>query len=225
MNQIQAAAGYRPKKRQSYADQVSSYIKDLILSGELRQGDKIVEERIAEEFGVSRTPIREALTRLQAYGLVNIKARSYAEVVRIGEKETNDIAQLRLHLEKMVFKLLCRHSNPEANDALQAIAESAGDALHRKNKARYFEADSLFHTTAADYCGNGQLSQVYHQFEGKVQLLRIAQDCPIGRLEIYMRQHFDILKLLRDARVDGIMEILRIHIVHDLSNYEYMSDH
>ena len=54
MNQIQAAAGYRPKKRQSYADQVSSYIKGLILSGELRQGDKIVEERIAVTVNCNR---------------------------------------------------------------------------------------------------------------------------------------------------------------------------
>ncbi|MDF1568999.1 MAG: GntR family transcriptional regulator, partial [Spirochaetaceae bacterium] len=138
----------RSVKRQSYADQVSAYIKDQILSGELRQGDKIVEEKIAAEFGVSRTPIREALTRLQAYGLVNIIPRSYAEVVRIGEKEAADIAQLRLLLEQMSFNLLCRKPNQYAVTQLKRISEEARDALLRKDKASYFEADSLFHTVA-----------------------------------------------------------------------------
>lgn len=210
-------------KRQSYADQVSSYIKGQILSGELRQGDKIVEEKIADEFGVSRTPIREALTRLQAYGLVNIKPRSYAEVVRIGEKEAGDIAQLRLRLEDMSFQLLCTRPNPAAMVQLRKIAEEARDALLRGDKAGYFEAVSVFHTTAADSCGNGQLSIVYHQFESKVQLLRIAQDVPIERLEIYMRQHFDIVELLESKRCSAIEELLKFHIVHDLANYDYQA--
>jgi DNA-binding GntR family transcriptional regulator len=210
-------------KRQSYADQVSSYIKGQILSGELRQGDKIVEEKIASEFGVSRTPIREALTRLQAYGLVHIKPRSYAEVVRIGEKEASDIAQVRLRLEHMSFQLLCARPDAVAIDQLRKIAEEARDALLRGDKAGYFEADSLLHTTAADRCGNGQLSIVYHQFESKVQLLRIAQDVPIERLEIYMRQHFDIVDMLEAKRCSAIEELLKFHIVHDLANYDFQA--
>ena len=207
-------------KRQGYADQVASYIKGQILSGEHRQGDKIVEEKIAGEFGVSRTPIREALTRLQAYGLVNIKPRSYAEVVRIGAKEASDIAQLRLRLENMSFQLLCARPEPTAIVQLRKVAEEARDALLREDKAGYFEADSLFHTTAADSCGNGQLSIVYHQFESKVHLLRIAQDVPIERLEIYMRQHFDIVELLENKRCNAIEELLKFHVVHDLANYD-----
>ncbi|MDF1568755.1 MAG: hypothetical protein P1P77_12120, partial [Spirochaetaceae bacterium] len=70
-------------------------------------------------------------------------------------------------------------------------------------------------------CGNSQLSIVYHQFESKVQLLRIAQDVPIERLEIYMRQHFDIIDMLDSQRCGAIDELLNIHIVHDLANYDF----
>ncbi|MCF7946814.1 MAG: GntR family transcriptional regulator [Spirochaetia bacterium] len=206
--------------RQSYSEQVYHYIKELILSGELKQGDKIVEDKIAKLFGVSRTPIREALTRLQVSGLVHLQPRSYAEVVRINAREASDIAQLRLHLEQMAFRLLSTVKDPQGIERLKEAAEQAKDSIMKKDKAGYFEADSIFHQTAAAYCGNSQLSAVYKQFESKVQLLRIAQDVPLGRLEVYMRQHFDIIDMIENGRKDSIEELLRIHIVHDLSmNY------
>ena len=203
--------------RQSYADQVYHYLKGLILSGELKQGEKIVEDKIAAQFGVSRTPIREALTRLKAYGLVHLQPRSYAEVVRIETQEAEDIAQLRLHLEQLSFRLLAGTKNTSAFEILNGLAKKAQSALADKNKAGYFEADSAFHQTAADYCGNSQLSSVYRQFDSKVQLLRIVQDVPIERLEIYMRQHFDLVTLLGEGRSAAIAELLKIHIVHDIS--------
>lgn len=204
--------------RQSYADQVYHYIKELILSGELTQGEKIVEDKIAKRFGVSRTPIREALTRLQAYGLVHLQPRSYAEVVRIGEREARDIAQLRLHLERMSFRLLCNKEDPGDVEELRRIATEAESALLAKDKAAYFEADSAFHQTAADLCGNGQLGLVFRQFDSKAQLLRIAQHVSLERLEIYMRQHFDLVDLLEKGRCGAIEELLRVHIVHDLGS-------
>lgn len=203
--------------RQSYADQVYHYIKELILSGELRQGEKIVEDKIAKRFGVSRTPIREALTRLKVAGLVHLQPRSYAEVARIGAREAYEIAQLRLHLEQMSFSLLCGRRDAGAIAELRAIAERARAVLEEHNKAEYFEYDSVFHQKAAELCGNSQLAAVYRQFASKVQLLRIAQDVPTARLEVYMRQHFDLVDMLEEERCGAIDELLRIHIVHDLS--------
>ncbi|MCF7915098.1 MAG: GntR family transcriptional regulator [Spirochaetaceae bacterium] len=207
--------------RQSYADQVHKYLKELILSGELRQGDKVVEDKIAKRFGVSRTPIREALTRLQAAGLVHLQPRSYAEVAKIGGQEARDIAQLRLHLEKLTFRLLCSQEKSGKTEPLIPIAEQARECLMNKNKAGYFEADSLFHLTIAELCGNEQLFLLYKHFASKVQLLRIAQDVTTERLEIYMRQHFDLLDMLENGRCGSIEELLRIHIVHDLVNDGY----
>ena len=212
-------ASGRPRlARQSYADQVYYYIKELILSGELRQGEKIVEERIANRFGVSRTPIREALTRLKAYGLVHLQPRSYAEVATISPREAHDIAQLRLNLEHMAFQLLC--GQPDLTHVIaemREIAEAARDALQRHNKAEYFEIDASFHQRASELSGNGQLAILFRQFGGKVQLLRIAQDVPVELLEVYMRQHFDILDMLESRQSTAISELLRIHIVHDLA--------
>lgn len=204
--------------RQSYADQVYHHIKELILSGTLRQGEKIVEDKIAKQLGVSRTPIREALTRLQVYGLVHLQPRSYAEVVTLNERQASDIAQVRLHLERMAFSLLCeRQCEPAMMRALEQPAQQAREALERGDKAGYFEADSAFHVAAVVACGNGELATIYQRFESRVQLLRIAQDVSIERLEVYMNQHFDLLDLLSEGRVEAINALLDIHIVHDLT--------
>lgn len=211
----------KPKDRRSYADQVYNFIRDQILSGELQQGDKIVEDKIAQEFGVSRTPIREALTRLQTLGLVHLQPRSYAEVTTIKPQQADDIAQLRLTLEQMVFRILCKNAAGSTTEKLSLIAKSAETAIRHKDKAAYFKADSLFHLSAAQLCGNKELYSVYRNFDGRVQLLRIAQHCTIDRLEIYMNQHYDIIRLIKEKRSSALDELLAIHIVHDLVRSSY----
>ena len=87
----------------SLSDQVYTMLKEQILSGELKGGMKIPEESLAEQFGVSRTPIREAIRRLSEYGLVTIKPRSYATVSVISSEEASDIARVRVTLEQLAI--------------------------------------------------------------------------------------------------------------------------
>ena len=202
--------------RQSYADQVYNHIKAMILSGNLRQGDKIVEDKIAKRFGVSRTPIREALTRLQLYGLVHLQPRSYAEVVTIDGSQARDIADVRFHLERMAFGLLVERNDAATIEPLQRAAADARRALDGGDRAGYFEHDSTFHIAAAAGSGNGELALLYRRFESKVQLLRIAQEVPIERLEIYAQQHFDLIDLVAAGRRAAVDELLHVHIIHDL---------
>ena len=70
-------------QRQSLSEQVYHYIKRLILSGEIRGGEKIPEEKVAQQFGVSRTPIREALKRLEEYGLIRINREAMQRLLRL----------------------------------------------------------------------------------------------------------------------------------------------
>ena len=81
---------------QSLADQVYSLIKGEILRGDLAFGEKIREDDLAARFGVSRTPVREAIRRLAEYGLVKIAPRSHAAIARIEESEARDIAEYSL---------------------------------------------------------------------------------------------------------------------------------
>ena len=83
----------------SLADQVYDLVKEQILSGKIPCGSKISEDSLATQFGVSRTPIREALKRLSAYGIIQMEPRSHSSVISLSEKESQDIATFRIYLE------------------------------------------------------------------------------------------------------------------------------
>ena len=83
----------------SLSDQVYELVKSEILKGNIKAGSKISEDALALQFGVSRTPIREAIRRLSEYGLVTLSPRSHAAVVKISDKVALDIASLRIDLE------------------------------------------------------------------------------------------------------------------------------
>ena len=86
-------------KQPSLSDQAYQYIKGLILSGEIKGGERIPEEKVGQSLGVSRTPIREALKKLSEYGLVHIKPRSYAVVINLEKEEAIQINEIRALLE------------------------------------------------------------------------------------------------------------------------------
>ncbi|MFW5485073.1 MAG: GntR family transcriptional regulator, partial [Spirochaetaceae bacterium JB067] len=94
--------------QESLSDKVYTIIKQQILSGELKGGTLLSEEAFAEQFGVSRTPIREALRRLNEYGLVKLKPHSQAVVHKVDEKEFADITRLRITLETLVVESLLK---------------------------------------------------------------------------------------------------------------------
>ena len=83
----------------SLSDQAYELVKGEILKGTIKAGSKISEDALATQFGVSRTPIREAIRRLAEYGLVTLSPRSHAAVVKISDKAAQDIASLRINLE------------------------------------------------------------------------------------------------------------------------------
>ena len=104
--------------------QVYIYIKKMILSGEVGAGHKIHEEKVGQLFGVSRTPIREALKKLSEYGLVNLKPRSHAVVASLTKEEAIQLAHIRAQLETLSTKLLAEVGTNKDFDHLEDIARS-----------------------------------------------------------------------------------------------------
>ena len=124
---------------QSLSDQVCYYIKRLILSGEIRGGDRIPEKKVTQQFGVSRTPIREALSRLEEYGLIQIKPRSYAEVVALEPHEAGQLAVIRSQLETLAVSLLADCGTEEDFRELDLLAKECNALITEGDIATTFE--------------------------------------------------------------------------------------
>ncbi len=206
-------------KQQSLADQVYSQVKDEILNGKLKANDRISEEDLAELYGVSRTPIRDALKKLADYGLIKIIPRSHAIVNSVSPEEAQDIAKLRITLEQFSIDNLTEESLNENFEDLCRYASECQFALSMSNKAKVFENDSLFHITLIKISNNYSLVDLYTRLDAKVQLLRLEQDTSMEDLTKYISQHNEIIDLLKKRKFNELKELLCSHIMHDLTNH------
>ena len=164
--------------RKSLSDQLFIHIKRMILSQELKCGESIPEEKIAKLFGVSRTPIRETLRKLEKYGLVEINPRSQAAVIEIAPEEAQYIGEVRSVIETLAARNLAVIAQSEDIKSLERLAKNCVSAAKKSNSGEAFEADGLFHLEIARRSGNPYIYSILKNLEAKIQLLRIMNCSP-----------------------------------------------
>ena len=208
--------------RKSLSDQVHDHIKRMILSGELKGGERVPEASLSQLFGVSRTPLREALKKLSDYGLIYLKPRSYAEVVIISDSEAQQIGEVRTHLEILAAKLFSKNGTPENYDELKDISLKCLELNTNGDKAGSFEMDSLFHLKIAEHCGNFCLYEIFEKLDARIQLLRLNQKLEPQSLKDYIKQHNILIAAMENGEENLIESILSSHIMHDMHNEKTM---
>lgn len=199
--------------------QVYVYIKQMILSGELKAGEKIYEEKVGQLFGVSRTPIREALKKLSEYGLVNLKPRSHAVVAALTREEAIQLAHIRAQLEGLSAKLLAEVGTTRDFNYLDGIAEECDALIAEKDVARAFEKDSMLHLEIARRTKNAHLYEIIEKLDAKIQLARLIIKLPIDRLESFINQHTVIIQAFRKRDRELSETLMKHHILHQLSYF------
>lgn len=202
-------------EKNSLADQVYTMLKEKILSGELTGGMKIPEESLAAEFGVSRTPIREAVRRLAEYGLVDVIPRSHAVVKKIGAKESHDIAIVRITLESLAIDTITSSSLSAHIKEISRYAAECQYAMSIGERATVFEQDSLFHLALVKASENDALYNICSRLDAQIQQLRIAQNLPNDQLAPYIAEHTRLMDLLREGKKEECKALLSEHILHD----------
>jgi DNA-binding GntR family transcriptional regulator len=206
--------------RQSLSEQVYHHIKRLILSGEIRGGERIPEEKVAQQFGVSRTPIRGALHRLEEYGLIQIKPRSHAEVVALEPREAGQLAAIRSQLETLAVSLLTDCGTDEDFRALDIMAQECNALIAEGDIAATFEKDSLLHLEIARRTGNRHLYEIYEKLDAKVQLLRLVLMLPLEKLKLYIQHHDEIINSMRRRDKESAVARMRHHVLNQLEDFE-----
>ena len=200
--------------QQSLADQIYTELKNSILRGELAPREKIREDELASRFGVSRTPVREAIRRLSDYGLVNLAPRSHAAIAGISDKEARDIADLRVELECFAIDHISGELLEERLPELSRYAAECIYALSIGERDRSFSEDSLFHIALVETSGNAALAEVYRRLDARIQLLRVKQNLDEDRLVGYLNQHSELLSLMKAGKTDEAQKLIRIHVLH-----------
>lgn len=207
------------RNQSNLSDQVYDYIKRMILAGEIKGGEKIPEEKVGNFIGVSRTPIREALRRLQQYGLIHIKPRSYAVVVTLEMEEVIQLAHIRAQLETLSVRLLTEKGTPVDFDFLDSLVEKCDSLIACGDIAGAAVKDSKLHLEIAKRTKSVHLYEIFEKLDAKMQLAKLIIALPIDRLESSINQHTNIIVAMRNGYPDLAESLMKHHILHQLKYY------
>jgi DNA-binding GntR family transcriptional regulator len=141
-------------------DKVAEEIRAAILSGHFKPGDRLIEDRLAEEFGVSRNPIREAMRTLASEGLIEVTARRGAVVASLSAQEAQELLEVRATLEAANARLASRRRDPVVLDHLNAILHRGTEAIEAGRVAELPGLNDAFHTHLAQAGHNRVLADL-----------------------------------------------------------------
>lgn len=178
-------------------DRTIEAIREAIISGELAPGEPLRDRDLAERLGVSRTPIREALHRLEAAGLVEARHRSGWVVSPFTEQDVHEVFQLRMLLEPAGLDQMAK--NPDAT-RIDAVVRSFADFSHpiaRERYPEYFREDNAFHKAIVAWSDNSRIRSFYEVLDAHINRGRFfLNHAAEGRLEETLDEHEAIIAAL-----------------------------
>lgn len=196
--QDQDVAMLRPiESGRSLAENAADRIREQVLIGGYRQGQHLVEARIAEELKISRGPVREAFKMLRAEGLLIEEPRRGTFVVSITPQDVRDIYGLRAAIEGAAAKLLCRSQDPEALDKLAETAEAISAAADTGDAAAVAGADLLFHEQLCQLSGNVRLLETFRRYVPVLRGLLRMDERVMPSIEGVADQHRPVVVAIR----------------------------
>ncbi len=193
-------------------DVVFNTLRRAILRGELKPGERLMEIQLANKLGVSRTPIREAIRKLELEGLVLMVPRKGAEVAEITEKNLRDVLEVRCVLEELAVQLACDRIDPERMQQLLDAAAHFRDILGTADITELGEADEAFHDVIFQATDNRRLIQLLNNLREQMYRYRIEY---LKKKECYpqlLEEHAAIIQAIREHDKAKATEITVQHI-------------
>lgn len=191
---------------------VETRLRDAIMFGELGLGEAISEDRLATMLGVSRTPVREALTALQMQGLVAIQPQRGSYVFQPTKADIEELCEFRAMLETGALKLAFNNDQGGTLRALLAAQEALADAEASDDWVAAARADADFHGAMFQHCGNHVFVQAYDLISGRIGAARFfTRQSKVSKRRTGV-EHRAIIKAFARGDVDGAITALTEHI-------------
>ncbi|MGP4021451.1 GntR family transcriptional regulator [Saccharopolyspora sp. 5N708] len=156
-------------------------LRRMILGGQLRPGERLIEDRITEQLGISRPPLREALQSLAREGLITRVPRRGAVVTRLDERDVREILDLRAGMERLAVELGVPCQSAERLQRCRQALRAMQDCAQRDDRAQLVERGYDFHLSIVDIAGHGRLTEFYRSLQQQL-LLCMA-------MNLYTREH------------------------------------
>ncbi len=197
---------------QRLADTIAQDLEELIFDGTFSDGDRLDEVKLAEQFGVSRTPLREAFQRLALSGLVDLIPRRGAFVRQPGPVELMEMFEVMAELEAVCGRLAAMRISDEALKDLADANARCQDAVDAGDPDTYYLENERFHRIIYDQSGNSFLAQEASKLHRRLKPFRRQQLRFRGRMGQSMSEHEDIVRALDRGNPEETANALRTHV-------------
>ncbi|MFT4470535.1 GntR family transcriptional regulator [Arthrobacter sulfonylureivorans] len=208
------------RKAESIGDKIARTLKEAIVEGAIGLGETLSEDTLAETFGVSRTPVREALRKLEIQGLVDIVPKSATRVFQPTLDQIVELTEFRFTIESSAAELAYARHRESVAKRLSEIVESMSRCVNAGDTKSYGAADTRFHESFYAHCDNRYLVSTYELNLAQVAALRTHL---ASNSEHEPSRSFREHQMIRDIFVDGdgeqLKELLRAHILRTRENY------
>ncbi|WP_158808891.1 GntR family transcriptional regulator [Beijerinckia sp. L45] len=198
--------------RTSLHDALTPGLRELIRDGNLKPGDKISEPRLCEHFGVSRTPLREALKVLAAEGLIELLPRRGAVVAQISAEDIRELFPIMAALEGLAGELACERITDADIDHMRALHAQMMDAYQLGNEDAYLKLNRQIHEAIFTIARNDTLAAMYQQILARMHSHRFIVRKSETNWKNAVEDHERIMEALAARDKHRLPQLLRTHV-------------
>ena len=195
-------------------DVVFNTLREAILKGDLKPGERLMELQLAAKLGVSRTPIREAIRMLEQEGLAVTIPRKGAEVAKMTEKDMQDVLQVREALDELAASIACELMTDEELSALTASIDDFESSIRTKDVKRIAEMDEKFHDIIYQATGNPKLVNILNNLREQMYRYRVEYLKDEKNYSLLLEEHRAIVEAFTNKNKEKATECMRLHVVN-----------
>ena len=191
---------------------VFNTLRRAILTGQLKPGERLMEVHLANKLGVSRTPIREAIRKLELEGLVIMIPRRGAEVARITEKSLKDVLEVRRALDALSVELACDRITEEDMKRLLQACQDFEKAAKGKDASVIAKADVALHDIIVEATGNQRLAQLVNNLSEQMYRYRFVYIKEESKHDMLVAEHREIYESIASRDKERAARAAKLHI-------------
>ena len=195
-------------------DVVFNTLREAILKGDLKPGERLMELQLASKLGVSRTPIREAIRMLEQEGLAVTTPRKGAEVAKMTLKDMEDVLEIRDALDELAVRIACQKITDEQLKQLEDVKELFEKNTQTNNVKNIAEANVSFHDVIYEATGNPKLVTLLNNLREQVYRYRVEYIKDPKNYPTLIAEHEAILDSLKNRDVKNAVEAMHVHVAN-----------
>jgi len=205
---------------------VFEHLREAIITGMLRPGERLMELQLAEEMGVSRTPVREAIRKLELEGLIIMVARRGAYVSDLSMRDIAETFEIRGALESLAAGLAAERIAPEELEQLERTLVSIGECIETSDIQQIVTLDEEFHAILFAASRNQRLSQIVSNLREQITRFRRTSLSTPGRFKAVFQEHKGIVEAISERNSNLAQALAKEHIENaEHSLMEWVREH